>query len=183
MKTLTSHNASCPTHIVDFTTQGRIWWEELGRSTLQVAGDTMTVSPIAAKKYLYIIIKAYPTGGMIAPVIRFNNDSGTNYANRNSLNGAADVTQVSQAHLFATVDAAADQMFAVASVINDAATPKLAIINIIGVGTSGAGNAPNKRESIGKWHNTSNQITRVDIINISSGDFAIGSEVIVLGHD
>lgn len=59
----------------------------------------------------------------------------------------------------------------------------MATLEIMGVGSSGAGNAPNKREAAGKWHNTSNQITRVDVINITTGDFAAGSEVIVLGHD
>ena len=61
-------------------TTSKVWWEELGRTTLSVAGDTITINPIAARKYLKIIFHIFSTGGTIAGTLRFNNDSGTNYA-------------------------------------------------------------------------------------------------------
>ena len=49
--------------------------------------------------------------------------------------------------------------------------------------TTGAGNAPNRTEWVGKWANTSNAITRVDVTNTGSGSYAEGSEVTVYGTD
>src|ERR1044072_8850270 len=66
------------------------WWEELGRTTLGSAGDTITISPISARKYLRIFISILDTGGAVGPNLRFNNDSANNYAFRYSDNfGAA----------------------------------------------------------------------------------------------
>lgn len=155
---------------------------ELGRATLGVAGDLISVTPIPAMKYLRIVAKTYASG-QIAPVLRFNNDSGNNYANRNTLNGAADTTQVSAANLFVTVTAAAENMFSITDITNDTSNAKLALMSIMGEGSSGAGNAPNRRTATGKWQNTAAQITRVDCVNTGTGDFAIGSQVIVFGKN
>ena len=66
--------------------------------------------------------------------------------------------------------------------INEASKEKLVISESVGSGTAGAGNAPTRAETVGKWANTSNQISEVKITT-SSNAFAEGSEVTVYGTD
>lgn len=160
-----------------------VWWEELGRTTLTGAGDTITVNNLPARKYLKIYASLQPTGGTINGSIRFNNDSGSNYANRVSDNGGADSTSTSQTSLLQTIGTAAVVMFFLCEIINIATQEKISFNFSMNPGTAGGSNAPNRSEKLGKWANTSAQITRVDLINGGTGDYAIGSEVIVLGHD
>jgi len=169
---------------VTFAKTSGIWWEELGRTTLGVAGDTITVNSIPARKYLYIIVSALPVSGTISTEMRFNNDSGNNYAARLSINGAAEVTAGSAALLSISPSTTAAPQFGILRVVNILAQEKLYLAEAVGAGTAGGANIPDRRESIGKWANTAAQITRVDLINSSgTGDFAIGSEVIVLGRN
>lgn len=156
------------------------WWEELGRTTLSGAGDTISVTPVAARKHLRIIISGLQSGS-IRPLVRFNNDSGNNYAYRTSTNGGADATANTQSAI-STIGTGAVDVLVVLDVVNIASKEKYVSGTYINSAT-GAGNAPSRIEIVGKWVNTSDQITRVDIVNDQAGDFAIGSEVVVLGHD
>lgn len=160
------------------------WWEELGRTTLGSAGDTITVSSFAARRYLKIITTVFDTGGAISGLLRFNNDSGNNYSRRYSVNGSGtDTTQVSQSSILAHSVSAANPQRAEIDVYNVAADEKVCTILATGASTAGAGTAPSRIDGGGKWSNTTDQITRVDYINDGAGDFAIGSEVVVLGHN
>lgn len=160
-------------------------WEELGRTTLGVAGDTISVTSLPARDNLMIIVACFPTGGTINGGFRFNNDSGTNYARRFSDNGAADSTATSGTNIPMDSGAvAAYPFFCVANVTNISSLEKVLNFFVTGTNTAGASNVPVRRESIGKWTNTSSQISRVDVINpAGTGDFAIGSVVIVLGKN
>ena len=159
------------------------WYQEIARTTLGSAGDTITVSSIPARKYLRIIFHAIDTGGTIGGGIRFNNDSGANYAERYSVNGGADATTVSTVSALFRGGTGAFPQFVIGDVINIATEEK--VVNYIGSNgnTDGAANLPNSVVGFAKWANKVDQINRVDIINNGTGDFAIGSEVIVLGHD
>lgn len=169
---------------IDWSTTGGIWGEQLGRFPLSVAGDTITVDNLPAKKYLRIMYFLLPTG-QINPNIRFNNDSGNNYASRFSPNGGgADTTATSQsANFIDTGGGVTVPIYGFMDVINVATQEKLSFSTSIDVSTAGAANAPGRRLQWQKWANTTDQITRVDVRNGGTGDFAIGSEVIVLGHD
>lgn len=165
------------------STTSTIWWEEIGRTTLGSAGDTISVTPIAARTYLKILFIALDTGGTISALIRFNNDSAANYAIRVSTNGGADVTAASETSLTFTPSTAAVPVLGEAQVVNITASEKLVTGNTVSRGAAGAANTPSRREVSGKWANTAAQITRVDLVNSGTGDFAIGSAVVVLGHD
>jgi hypothetical protein len=163
---------------------GGIWWEELGRTTLSVAGDAISLTSLSARKYLQIIIETRATGGTNDVLVTFNNDTGNNYAIRIATNGAADSTSTSRANLSLAPSTAAVPNFITMNVLNVSTVEKAVYALVVGTNTAGAGTAPERRELVGKWANTSAQITRVDVTNGSgTGDFAIGSEVIVLGHN
>lgn len=158
------------------------WWEEIGRTTLGSNGDTITVSGMTAKKYLKVFVQVACSGD-VNPVIRFNNDSGNNYAFRISSNGGADITFTSQDNIATIGGGGSNPRYIEFECINIASQEKLVIEHSIERGSSGAGNLPSRREVVGKWANTSNAITRIDIVNTDVGDILSGSEVVVLGHD
>lgn len=164
-------------------TTSTVWWEELGRTTLGAAGDTISLTPIAARKHLQILYSATATGGTINAAIRFNNDSGSNYSFDYSTNYGAIVTSTSQTSLAGLAVAGAGFHSGVFDVINISANRKLLEGRGYNDANAGAGTGSNSIEVVGKWDNVAAQVTRVDIINLGTGDFAIGSEVIVLGHD
>lgn len=156
---------------------------ELKRTTLTVAGDTMTVSSIPARKYLKITVLGLDTGGTIGLRMTFNNDTASNYTLRYSVNNAADTTGAAAASIVLSASTAAQTCYATVDVINIAAVNKLVIGQGVVRNTSGTGSNPDKMELSAKWANTSAQITRIDVTNPGTGDFAIGSEVIVSGRN
>lgn len=162
---------------IDWSTSGGIWWEELGRQTLGSAGDTITVNSIQTKKYLKIVVHIL-NSGQVSPIIRFNNDSGANYTRRISSDGGADSTATGATNGL-SVPAVSGMVFLEFEVANIATSNK----GLKGTSIRYGGGAPNRDVHAGMWSNSSNAISRVDAVNAGTGDFAIGSEVIVLGHD
>ena len=159
------------------------WWQEIGRTTLGSAGDTISVTGIPARKYLKFILSYTSTGGTTVGTIRFNNDSGNNYANRQSANGGADATATSQSGFQMSSAEANISFYGEFEGLNVSTLEKVFVGRVTKTATSGAGTAPNRTEDAVKWVNTSAQINRIDVINGGTGDFATGAELIVLGHD
>lgn len=165
-------------------TTSKVWWEELGRTTLGVAGDTITINPIAARKYLKLLVFLGATGGNLSQRLRFNNDSGNNYAYQVSYTGAAYAATVSNSFftLSPTVAAQVYGCYAEVNISNSTNLFKMITTTITDNFGADATTSVNFAEVQGKWASTS-QVTRIDVINFGTGDFAIGSEVVVLGHD
>lgn len=163
---------------------GGIWWEELGRTTLGSAGSTITVSGIPARKYIQLIISVVASGGAVALVqVRLNNDSGNNYSRRTSTDGGADATAVNNSFFLNSTGMASGAPFtSVTNILNVANLAKLGMTLSNADGTTGAGTAPSSNVTFTKWANTTDQISRIDVL-ASSNNFATGSEVIVLGHN
>lgn len=166
---------------IPFIKTSGIWWEELGRTALVSAGDTISVASLPTRKYLMVLINLIPIGS-IAGVIRFNNDSGNNYAIRYDNNNGTTGTALNNSNI-GNLNGGNENVLAVAYIANIAAREKIVNVEIATTGASGAGNAPGSVELKAKWANTSAAISRIDIINIDTGDFAIGSELVILGHD
>ena len=148
--------------------------------------DTLSVTGMEARKHLMIQIKNITTGGAVSQRLTFNNDTGNNYAVRNSFDGGSDNTQTSGANINAghNDDLVTDSVgFTTTYVINEASKEKLAISESVSGESAGAGNAPTRDECVFKWANTSNQITRVDITNNKAGSYAEGTEITVYGTD
>lgn len=164
---------------VDFTTSGGIWWQELGRYTAVGTVTTMTVNPIAAKKYLKILYIGLPNGNT-SEYLRFNNDSGNNYTRNTSDDGGAAASIVSSPGM--QYGGSALVRNGRMEIFNLAAQEKGYFGQTIYNTAAGAANQVVRTEVAGKWSNTGAQITRIDLVAISGG-FLAGSEIIILGHD
>jgi hypothetical protein len=157
-------------------------WEKLGSATVSSGtSDSISTDTFTAKKYLMIQVHTIPDGQVTANY-RFNADTGSNYARRQSSNGASDGTAISQDHLLAGHGVSGETTLVTSYIINEASKEKLVITQIMGA-VAGAGNAPDRRELVGKWANTSAQITSVTLYNNDSGSFAAGTEILVYGTD
>lgn len=164
-------------------TTSTVWWEELGRTTLGVAGDTISVASFAARANLQLIYRVSSTGGTINTRIAFNSDSGANYAWQESTSFAASSNAVSQTIFAPTTAASATSRYGHYEIKNNTAERKLFQGYELDDNAAGAASSVNCKEVFGKWANTSAQITTIALTNVGTGDFAIGSELIVLGHD
>ena len=169
----------------DEADSGTNFWQELSSTVLTAThSGALTIPQFTTKKYLMITyyINASTdctwkvgTGGSI--------DSGNNYHNRYSSNGAGDSTLQYTSFLQHN-----PIVNGTVFIINKSDQEKLMIQHETGqnqgsgAGGSGAGNAPNRREDVGKWANTSGQIDTLqyDKSNVS---FYAGTFIKVYGAD
>ena len=158
-------------------------WVELGRTTLGSAGDTITVSSIADKRYYMILGDLQDTGGNINTLLRFNSDAGSNYAYRYSDDGGTDSALTSQGDNRIWIAEQSAPIFHVGYAANRSANEKLVINHSVTEQAAGEATAPSRMEFTGKWDNTSNAIDTVSMINSKAGSYNTGSEVVVLGWD
>jgi len=159
-------------------------WKEIGRSTLTSAGDVLDSGTITAKDNLMILVIGYKSGSASTEKLQFNADTGSNYSERHAENQTALGTNTSQDHIELSISGSADE-FTVLQVRNIAGREKLVTGHTVSnnAAGTGSGTAPKRWEIVGKWANTSNQITRVQVTNPYGGDLDTGSELIVLGCD
>jgi len=163
---------------VDF--DSGIWWEELGRYTLEAPSLTFETGTFPAREFLRLII-TIPSGPIGTLGMRFNNDTGSNYANRRKLNDSSDNTAVSTGNLEAHPNFETAALI-IRDIWNPLNSPKLIIgetINNSGAGTAAV--APDAARYMQKWHNNA-QITSVRLSR-SSNNIPAGARIIVLGHD
>jgi hypothetical protein len=155
-------------------------WVELGRTTLGSAGDTISVASLADKRYLMLLVDTTFSTGVVDKQIRFNNDSGTSYSARASNDGAGDGTQINRSGI--SNGSTIGGEFSVHYVSNLLNKEKLLNGHTVSLSTAGAGTAAQREERVAKWVGTP-VINRVDQVNVGSGDFSTGAEVVVLGWD
>jgi hypothetical protein len=161
------------------------FWQEIGSATGTGIED-ITLS--STKKYIWFqaFIKSGGASGNFQ--LRAGNgslDTGSNYSERRSTNGGADATGTSQTSI-GTVTALYDSGeigFLNGLIINNASNEKLFICHITdNTPGSGAGTAPNRREIVGKWANTSNAIDHLGYL-ATSGSVHADSVMKVWGSD
>ena len=158
-------------------------WKELARTTLGSAGDSITVSSLADKRY-YMVLVDGQSSGATRPNIRLNGDTGSNYTYRYSSNGGGDVTSTSQAQAEVSNHAPSSiPQFNTIYLANKSDKEKLGISYNVVQNTAGAGNAPNRTETVFKHAQTSNAINSITVYNDQGGDWASGAECVVLGYD
>ena len=161
-------------------------WAKNGTpSTLTGAADVITISDLTAKTFNIVLSNSSGSGGAVQWKKRLGYtsiDTGSNYATRYSTNGGADSTETSQASIYQmNSGAGVHGMFDVGYIINISGQEKLMIIHVMWAGSSGAGNAPERNEIVGKWVNTTNQFNHVQTVNVNAGDFDTGSNISALG--
>jgi len=160
-------------------------WGKAGSTTLTTTGDTITVSDTTSSYFNQTLSHVIQTTGNIRMATRVGNgsiDTGSNYANRSSENGGADGTATSQTYHKNSGSVASD-MFTINYAVNIATEEKLFISNNVVRSTSGAGTAPQRMESVGKWANTSNQFDYIETVNDQGGDYTTDSNLTALGSD
>ena len=159
-------------------------WHEVGRTTLGSAGDNITVSSLANKRYYMILADTLSTGSSQSQVQMGAGsiDTGTNYSVRFSNAGAADSTIVNDTDISIS-DTNSTKAFEVGYISNLAAKEKLGMFWNCLQSNAGAGNAPLRTESVGKWTNTSSALDTINLFNRQSGSYDTGSEIVVLGWD
>jgi hypothetical protein len=156
-------------------------WKEIGRASV-TSGDTINVTSLADKKYLMVLGCGIGSGN-VALISRFNSDTGNNYNNRYNSNGGTDATSGTNDRLFTNGSGSSPQEFSVFYVANKSNKEKLLVGHNVNNASTGANNLPQRREYANKWANTSSAISSLNVFNSDSGDFASGSEVVVLGYD
>lgn len=159
-----------------------IWWEEVGRTTLTTVGDVISITGLPARKYIKIVYSLI-NSGVISGNLRFNGDAGSNYGWRKSINGAADIALAPTTQITADNGGNAYPIYGEINVINTAGNEKIVYGNLYPQAGAGPTTAPIRIELGGKWVNTSSAISSISFTNLDSGDYSIGSEVIVLGHN
>jgi len=157
-------------------------WKELARTTLGSTNSTLDSGTFTAKKYYQVLVNIIDTAAYENRV-RFNADSGSNYAFRYSQDGGTDGTAVNDTNMLIGKGGGTTPSFANMYIANLSSKEKLMQSHQIYQGSAGAGNAPERWEGVNKWANTANDLTQVQLINASGGSYNTGSEIVVLGWD
>ena len=156
-------------------------WVKLAGVESSVTDDTITTGAFTAKTFLVVPFYATMTGDTNTQII-FNSDTGSNYVIRQSFSGGADSTSVSRANFSCQDSGVSLSLFTINYIINISAQEKLIIQHQVTGQTAGAANAPARAEIMGKWANTSSQITEVTCNQSNPGSYNFKS-LNVLGTD
>jgi len=165
----------------DEADSGTNFWQELADIEV-TSGSTIDTGTITAKKYLWLDLYTVPSGSESYSNLRFNSDTGSNYASRYNTNGGSDSTSTGGSTILFYAPTNNTERYMSAFIINKSDKEKLVIGEGIAQTTAGAGNAPERRELLGKWANTSSSITSIQVIS-SSGSFTTGTRLRVWGSD
>jgi len=161
-------------------------WIKAGSTTLASAGDTLTVSGMTANKFNTVLAHHLETGTSINSDYRVGNstvDTGTNYSRRVSTDGGTDSTSTSRDIITSVYANINDSAFVVGYFVNIATEEKLFIFFGMGNDATGSSTAPERRELVAKWANTSDQVDICQTLNDQAGSYDTDSNHSVLGSD
>jgi len=159
-------------------------WERLASVTLGSAADTINSGTITAKTHLKFTFELVPNSSdNVEPDMRFNSDSGTNYAMIYGNDGATDNSYSPRDRLYiiGNTGGANEPAYCTGSIINISDQEKHVTSHSIRGATGNT--VPQRREFQGRWANTSAQITSIQVFQDGSGDFGVGSTLTVWGLD
>ena len=158
------------------------FWEELADISLTSTNTSLDSGTFTAKKYLWV--QMYQKG-MVGnnTLYNFNSDTGSNYARRWDIDGGTEFTTGSTTGLMChnAVGTQTDNFFNM-FIVNNSANEKLVISSSVYTISTGSSSPPSREEHVGKWDNTSSQITSIQFDHGGS-NFGIGSAIKVWGSD
>ena len=158
-------------------------WRKAGTNTLSGAQSNNVITGLTANMFNQFFGHAISGVGVNQVEMQFGNgsiDGATNYAFRKSDNGGSDVTSASTSVFKLHNSSSQQDKFFVGYIVNIASEEKIGIGYIIEANTAGAGNPPNRAESVGKWANTSVQF---DQIEHQSSNLQSDTNLTVIGSD
>lgn len=154
----------------------------IGYKVLPSASDVITVAGLPPCKRLIIVIDLIASGSINLNGLTFNNDTGANYARQTQNNAFAAADTTAAATLRLDGGDAAENRHAIIEISNLRDQEKIGVAEMVESGGAGAANAPDFVNNWIKWSNTKQQISRIDVTNTASGNFAAGSSVKVYGE-
>jgi len=163
---------------------------EIARATIYFNANGFTWGPLAfpAKNYLHLIIRLRSgvSANTVACTLRFNGDSGANYAQRTSTAGAADATSTGLTGISLMVtpgNATTANWWADLWINNYPSTAVHRVLHGHEDLSVGSATVPTRVEISACWASTV-QITDIRLVFASTtGPYIIDGEVIVLGTD
>jgi hypothetical protein len=159
-------------------------WKELGRTSNSSLPD---VTSLADKKYLMFLNFQESNASRPVPSLRLNGDSSSIYARRGAYGGGSDYTNTNKTLIsFSNQPSTNDTVpyFTVGYIANKSDKEKLMMINnTYSEGGTGASDAPQRVETVGKWTNTSDAVDQLSIVSSAGGTFNTNGELVVLGYD
>ena len=164
------------------------FWEELD-DVSWTSGTGITTSAFTAKKYMWFqgyIVSGAAGSNMSMRVGNTTIDTGSNYALRESENGATDGTLTSTSvalnHNTPSIDNG-EIGFVNGFVINNSANEKLMIIHSSSSNTAGAATSPDRVETVTKWANTSAQMNILQLFTSAGTGNPTAGQIKVWGSD
>ena len=154
-------------------------WKTLGSTTLSVAGDTITVSGLTAKKFNNYLTNAIDNGANIGTTITLDGVGGTSYALRYNENGTEGERLNDSAWILRV--GVQDQLD-IGYIVNVTGQEKLMMGWHITRGGAGAGTPPNRSVFAGKFIQ-SGQFTEITNTNDQGGNFDTDSNLTLFGTD
>ncbi len=157
------------------------FWQTLRMARADSVTDLLTVNNLPNRRYLWIQIISR-NSGVIQPQLRLNNDSGTNYSDRNRSNFFIDSQNTSDTKLDLFDPGLQNNMYTNLWIANFSTSVKqiIGFTNDIDGGTT-TSDTPNIYEFNGKWANTDDAISRVDLVNAGIGNFQVGTTFTIWG--
>jgi len=150
--------------------------------TLSSTADDIDITDLTAKKFNMFMIHLLPSGNKDAHVT-YNNNGNSVYAHRKSFNGGTDSTNVSDTKWDINL-AHTQSEFRIVYLCSISGEEKLGISFGLDTAASGAGTTPTRDEFVTKFVPSPDaDVTRIDLTNTETGDFAANSNVSALGTD
>jgi len=171
-------------------------WERLAFVT-QPSGDSSTFDSgtfTNTKTHLRVVAHLLQDSPVEAD-LRFGygssgtiDDNANRYAVRISINGGSDLAQYNNLNRIylggINPSGGAASSVTQMNILNIATQEKLAMIEQQHNGGDGAGNASTRRETVGKWTNNTDQITKIQFVDLGVGaEIEAGSTITVWGAD